>query len=152
MNQQAPDHTTHTPVKVVVPTEEDVIGIERDRLPTPSLWQEGVQVSHRHDASRKGIVRRVEYVTRQFRLVGAARTMWESFDNWIVLVEKSAAEKAKDEAREVLASELALLDADDLAAVEVLCDDPDPTKGLAKLNAMRKLGIIGGSPAAKGKK
>ncbi len=148
MSQQQPDHTTHTPIQVHVPTEDDV-HMERQRLPTPSLWQDGVQVTHKQDRERKGVVRRVEYATRQFRLVGQPRTSWESFDQWDVLVEKSAAEKAKDAAREQLEQELAALDADDLASVEVLCDDPDPSKGLAKFNAMRKLGIIGKKKAGK---
>lgn len=146
--QQAPDHTTHTPIKVVVPTEDDVV-FERPRAHTPSLWQDGVQVTHRKDRERTGVVRRVDHLTRQARLVGQPRTSWESFDDWDVLVEKSAEEKAKDAARERLALEMESLSQDDLAAVEVLCDDPDPEKGLAKLNAMRKLGIIGGT---KGKK
>lgn len=150
MTQHAPDHTTHTPINVIVPKEDDV-GAERERLPTPSLWQDGVMVTHKQDRERKGHVRRVDHMTRQFRLVGQPRTSWESFDNWDVLVEKSEAEKQKDAAREKLQAELAALDADDLASVEVLCDDPDPAKALAKLGAMRKLGIIGGS-AAKAKK
>ncbi len=149
MSQQpTPDHTTHTPIKVSIPTEDDV-HFERARLPTPSLWQEGVQVTHKMDATRTGTVRRVDHLTRQFRLVGMARTQWDSFDDWIVLVEKSVEEKAKDAAREKLVAEMEALDADDLAAVEVLCDDPDPTKALAKLAAMRKLGIIGSKPVVK---
>lgn len=150
MSNQAPNHTTHTPIQVVVPTEDDVL-LERPKMPTPSLWQDGVQVTHKADRERKGVVRRVDWVTRQFRLVGAPRTAWESFDQWDVLVEKSAAEMAKDAARAALAAELETLDADDLAAVEVLCDDPDPAKALTKLNAMRKLGIIGGKPTKAGK-
>lgn len=142
MNIPAPDHTTHTPIKVVIPTEDDLV-LERERLETPSIWQEGVQVTHKQDPDRKGVVRRVEYTTRQFRLVGQPRTSWESFDNWNVLVEKTAAEKAKDAARIELEEELAALDADDLAAVQVLCDDDDATKALAKFNAMKRLGIIG---------
>ena len=144
----APDHTTHQPIKVLVSDEDDVL-LERPRMPTPSLWQDGVQVTHKQDRDRKGVVRRVDWVTNQFRLVGQPRTAWESFDQWDVLVEKSEAEKAKDVARAALAAELEQMDAGDLAAVEVLCDDPDPAKGLAKLAAMRKLGIIGD---AKGKK
>lgn len=152
MNQQTPDHTTHQPIRVMVPTEDDLF-VERPRLPTPSLWQVGVQVTHKADPNRAGTVRAVDYVTNQFRLVGQARTMWESFEHWNVLVEKTPEEKAKDEAREKLRLEMELLDADDLAAVEVLCDDPDPTKALAKLAAMRKLGIIGSKAApAKGGK
>lgn len=146
MSQQQPNHLTHTPIGVVIPTEDDVLA-ERQRLPVPSLWQEGVQVTHKADATRGGVVRRVDHVTNQFRLVGQPRTHWESFENWLPLVEKSAEEKARDEARDKLAAEMALLGADDLAAVEVLCDDPDPGKALVKLNAMRKLGIIGGAAA-----
>lgn len=143
-----PDHTTHTPIQVTVPTEDDVL-LERPRLPTPSLWQDGVRVTHRMDRDRKGIVRRVDWVTNQFRLVGAPRTAWESCEHWDVLVEKSESERAKDAARDALAAEMEALDVDDLAAVEVLCDDPDPVKALAKLSAMRKLGIVGGKKGAK---
>lgn len=139
---QAPDHTTHVPIQVVVPTEDDVL-LERPRAHTPSLWQQGVQVTNKEDQDRKGVVRAVDYVTRQFRLVGEPRTHWESFDNWVVLVEKSPEEKARDAARAELEAELASLDADDLAAVSVLCDDPDAAKALAKFNAMKRLGIIG---------
>lgn len=141
MSNTAPDHTTHQPIKVLVPTEDDII-LERPRMPTPSLWQEGVQVTHKADPARVGTVRRVEYVTRQFRLVGDPRTTWQSFDEWNVLVEKTPEEKAKDAARDALAAELESLDADDLAAVQAFCDDDDPSKALAKLNAMRKLGVI----------
>lgn len=147
MSQQQPNHLTHTPIKVVIPTEDDV-HTERPRLPTPHLFQDGVQVTHKQDVARAGVVRRVDYATRQFRLVGHPRTAWESFDEWNVLVEKSEAEKAKDAAREALQAELAALDPEDLAAVEVFCDDADPSKAMAKFEAMRKLGIIG---KAKGK-
>ncbi len=148
MSQQAPDHTTHVPIQVVIPTEDDIM-LERPRAPTPSLWQEGVQVTNKADPERKGTERHVEYVTRQFRLVGQPRTHWESFENWNVLVEKSPEEKAKDAARVELETELASLDADDLAAVSVLCDDPDAEKALAKFNAMKRLGIIGKKGAKK---
>lgn len=142
MSQHAPDHTTHQPIKVIIPTEDDVL-VQRERLPTPSLWQPGVEVTHRADVTRKGHVRVVDYMTNQFRLVGQARTMWESFDNWIVTVEKTPEEKAKDEARELFVMELEMLDPDQLAAVEALCDDPDPAKALAKFNGLKKLGVIG---------
>lgn len=148
MSNEAPDHTTHQPIKVSIPTDDDLF-VERPRLHTPSLWQAGVQVTHKADPSRAGHVRVVDHMTNQFRLVGQPRTMWESFENWNVLVEKTEAEKAKDEAREMLRLEMESLDADDLAAVEVLCDDPDPTKALAKLSAMRKLGIVGAKKTAK---
>lgn len=146
------NHTTHQPIKVTIPTEDDLL-VERGRLPTPSIWQIGVQVTHKADPSRTGTVRAVEYGTRQFRIVGSARTQWDSFDEWNVLVEKTPAERAKDEARELLAIELDALDADDLAAVQVLCDDDDPAKALAKLAAMRKMGILAAKHVdTKGKK
>lgn len=144
MSNQQPDHTTHVPVHVAIPTEDDVL-VHRDPLPVPSLWQDGVQVTHRADAARVGVVRRVDHMTRQFRLVGAARTSWESFDNWIVTVEKSAAEKEKDAARERFVNELATLHADDNALVELLIDDPDPVRAMSKLTLMKKAGLIGAS-------
>lgn len=146
--QQAPDHTTHQPIRVSIPTDDDV-HFERERLRTPSLWQPGVQVTHRADEKRTGTVRVVDHMTNQFRLVGQGRTQWESFEHWIVLVEKTPEEKAKDEAREMFLLELEALDPDQLLAVEALCDDPDPAKALAKFNGLKKLGVIG---AAKGKK
>lgn len=151
MTQQAPDHTTHQPIKVLIPTEDDVL-VQRERLPTPSLWQVGVQVTHKADQTRTGTVRVVDYVTNQFRLVGSSRTMWESFEHWNVLVEKTPEEKAKDEARELFLLELESLDPDQLLAVEALCDDPDPAKALAKFNGLKKLGVIGGKPVVKGGK
>jgi len=141
MSQQQPDHSTHQPIKVSIPTEDD-LHVERPRMPVPSIWQVGVQVTNKADPNRTGTVRAVDHSTRQFRLVGSARTMWDVFDEWNVLVEKTPAEKAKDEARELLAIELESLDADDLAAVQILCDDEDPAKALAKLGAMRKMGIL----------
>ena len=144
----APDHTTHQPIKVSIPTDDDV-HFERERLRTPSLWQSGVQVTHRADEKRTGTVRVVDYITNQFRLVGQGRTQWESFENWIVLVEKTPEEKAKDDARELLMLELDGLDPEQLLAVEPLIDDPDPAKALAKLNGLRKLGVIKDQPKAK---
>lgn len=148
MSNQAPNHLTHQAIQVVIPTEDDV-HVQRERLPTPHLFQDGVQVWHKQDPERKGVVRRCDHATRQFRLVGQPRTSWECFDDWNVLVEKSEAEKAKDAAREHLEAELAALDADELAAVQVLVDDDDAVKALAKFNAMRRLGMIGKKKAAK---
>lgn len=150
-NIAAPDHTTHQPIKVLVSNEDDVI-VERPRLHTPSLWQEGVQVTHREDATRTGTVRRVDWVTRQFRLVGQGRTIWESFENWIVLVEKTPEEKAKDEARDLLRMEIEALDPDDLQMADAFLDAADPAKALTQLAAFRKKGLIGKAAPAKGGK
>lgn len=140
-----PNHVTHQPVQVVVPSDDDTM-VERGPSHTPSLWQTGVQVTHK--ASRRtGIVRCVDWKTNQFRLVGESRTSWQHCSEWDVLVEPTVAERQKDEAREQLAAEIAELDADMLSLVEVLCDDADPAKALGKLRAMRRAGMLGEAPA-----
>lgn len=136
-----PNHVTHQPVQVVVPSDDDTM-VERGPAHTPSLWQAGVQVTHK--ASRKtGIVRCVDWKTNQFRLVGESRTSWQHCAEWDVLVEPTQAERQKDEAREQLQAEIAELDAEVLPLVEVLCDDADPAKALGKLRAMRRAGMLG---------
>jgi hypothetical protein len=146
-----PNHVTHVPVKVEIPGDDD-FAAERAVFPTPSLWQAGVKVRHRRDANREAIVRHVDYKTNQFRPVGGSRTTWENCMEWDPLVEPSPQEKERVAALEKLQAEMASLGPDDLAAVQVLVDDPDPSKALAKLEAMRRLGIIGKAAASTGKK
>lgn len=145
----APNHATHVPVKVALPADDD-LSVERPRLPTPHLFQEGVVVKSR-DGKREGIVRCVDHLTNQFRLVekmpdgsmkNHPRVSWESFANWIPEVRLSAEEQERRAAREKLLVELATLDKDSLAAVEVFADDADPAKALAKIEALRRLGVI----------
>ena len=136
----APNHETHQPIKVEIPADDDVM-VERGAMPTPSLWQEGVQVTHKA-TRRVGVVRIVDWKTNQFRLVGEPRTLWQACSDWDVLVEPTPQERAKDAARETLLAEIAGLDKDVLPLVEVLCDHDDPEKALAKLRAMQKLGML----------
>lgn len=151
MSQQ-PNHETHVPVKVTIP-DDGAFATERAVLPTPSIWQEGVKVKHR-SLPIENVVRHVDHKTNQFRPVfdrtgqPASRTTWESFADWEPLVEMSQAEKDRQAALAKLQAEMDSLGPDDLAAVQVLVDDPSPEKALAKLEAMRRLGIIG-KPAGK---
>lgn len=140
---QQPNHITHVPVQVDVESllKDDIL-VQRDKIPTPSLWQEGVTVTNRADPTRTGVVRRVDHVTNQFRLVGEPRTSWESFDQWAVLVEKSPEEKRRDADADLLRAEIEALTPDELLAVEALIDDPDPSKALKKLNGLRLLGVM----------
>lgn len=146
MSQQ-PNHETHVPIKVSIP-DDGAFATERAVLPTPSIWQEGVKVKHR-SLPLENIVRSVNYTTCQFRPVydragqPAGRTVWEAFADWEPMVEMSPAEKERRAALAKLQAEMDALGADDLAAVQVLVDDPDAVKALAKLEAMRRLGIIG---------
>ncbi len=140
---QEPNHTTHQPILVQVPTSDDV-HVERPRLPTPSLWQPGVRVTHKTDPTREGVVRVVEYATRQFRLDGHPRVSWESFDNWNPLVEKTAEERAKDEAAEKLREEIKSLSGNDLLVAEAWLEDEDPVRALKKLAALKAAGVIKG--------
>lgn len=68
--------------------------------------------------------------------------MWQSMADWIPQTTLSEAEVLLQETRAKLHQELASLDKGELAAVEVLADDPDPARALAKIEAMRRLGII----------
>lgn len=141
-----PNHVTHVPVRVDLPND-DTFELEREPLPTPSLFQPGVKVVNKK-SGLENIIRHVEYKTNQFRPVfdrlgkPAGRTVWESFEEWSPVVEPSPAEKERLAAASKLEEELAKLSADDLAAVQVLVDDEDATKALAKLEAMRRLGVI----------
>jgi hypothetical protein len=142
-----PNAQTHVPVKVTIPLD-DTMSTERPYMPPPTLWQEGVKVKHKR-TGRENIIRAVDLATQMFRPVfdeygnAANRTHHEQMSEWDVLVELSPAEKERDLARQKLEAELAALPADDLAAVSVLIDDADATKALAKLEAMRRLGIVG---------
>lgn len=148
-----PNHDTHVPIKVAVPADDDWSGAGRPVLPTPSLWQEGVKVVNKI-TGREAVVRKVDHYTNQFRAYypdtgeNDGRSSWQHCKDWTVAVTLSPAEQEKQLAREALQAEIAKLDPEELAAVSVLVDDPDARKALAKLEAMRKLGIIKSAPVA----
>lgn len=141
------DHNTHVSVKGEIPAD-DTFELERAPQPTPHLFQPGVKVTHKA-SGRTNLVRVVDWKTNQFRPVydrfgnTAGRTIWEPFAEWDPVVEPSPAEKERLAAKTKLEEQLATLSVDDLAAVSVLVDDEDATKALAKLEAMKRLGIVG---------
>jgi hypothetical protein len=136
-----PNAQTHVPVRVEIPID-DVATTERAVIPPPSLWQEGVKVRHK-TSGRENIVRAVDHMTCMFRPVydeqgsPAPRTHHEQMSQWDVVVELSPLEKERDLARQKLES------------FQVLVDDPDPAKAMAKLEAMRRMGILGGTKKGK---
>jgi len=151
---QAPSIATHIPLIVSgIPAESAEVIDGRPDAPTPSLWQNGSAVTHKV-TKRKCVVTRIDYVTRQFRGFfpdenrHSDRTGWENMNDWDVEVTLSPAEIERQNARAKLEEEMTKLDPDSFAAVSVLCDDDDPAKALAKLEAMRRLGVIKVSAAA----
>lgn len=163
----APTIETHVPVKVgadEIPEEGNELAVGRPDLPTPSLWQRAVRATHKV-TGRRAIVHRVDWATNMFRAFYpdegdpdpatgrpkgrySERTEWEHCRDWQVEVTFSPRELERQKARAQLEVELSTLDAADLAAVSVLCDDADPAKALAKLEALRRLGVIKASSEA----
>lgn len=158
MNQPptAPTVETHVPITAEMPDESTELAVGRPDLRTPSLWQHSVKVTHKV-TGREAVVARVDYGTNMFRAFYpnegpvidgkpsgrfAERTEWENCRDWRVDVTFSPRELERQQARVQLEQEIAKLDANSLAAVTVLCDDPDPAKALAKLEALRRMGII----------
>ncbi len=163
-NVTNPDHTTHVPVKVAIPSDVDG-GTDREPAPTPHLFQPGVKVTSR-DGTKENIVRCVDWTTCQFRPVYdvvandgkkiAGRTSWESFDRWVPVVELAPEEKKRQAAREELYSALQALDSEDLEFVQAFLTDENPEKALAQLRAFQKRGMVkvpeAEAPKAKEKK
>lgn len=160
----SPNPETHVPVKVHIPTEGNDLAAGRPDIPPPSLWERSVKVVRKIDG-REAIVNRIDLRTMMFRAyypdegafdpetkkpVGrfADRTEWESCKDWTPSVTFSPRELERQAASSLLEEEIAKLDPNEMAAVSVLVDGDDPAKGLAKLEALRRLGIIKGSPAA----
>lgn len=143
----APTIATHVPVVVSLPEEKAEIASFRLDLPTPSLWQHGVKVVRKIDG-KEAVVHRIDWSTNMFRAYYPGedrfgeRTQWEHCRDWNVAVTLSPQEQERQAARELLDAEIARLDAKSLAAVSVLCDDPDPAKALGKLEALRALGVV----------
>lgn len=164
-----PSIETHVPLQVHIPEEPRELAVGRPDIPPPSLWKGSVKVrtahTHRWGAGKEAVVVRVDHSTNMFRAfypdegpiddttgkpVGrfAERTEWEHCRDWTVEVTFSPKELERQAARMKLESEIALLDKTSLAAVSILCDDADPVKALAKLEALRQLGIVKASSEA----
>jgi len=159
-----PTLDTHEPVKVHIPPENNELISGRPDLPTPSLWQKSVKVVHKLSGI-EAVVVTVDYATMMFRAYYpdqgdideetgkpkgrfADRTEWEHCREWNVAVTYTPRELERQKARAALDAEIARLDPRELAAVAVLCDDPDPAKALGKLEALRALGVVRVSSAA----
>lgn len=154
-----PSIETHIPLTVAeLPNEPAELAADRPDAPTPSLWQRSVKVKHKV-TGKPAIVHKVDHGTMMFRAyypdelnkdggIGrfAERTEWEHCRDWDVEVTFSPRELERQAARAQLEAEISRLDAKELALVSVLCDDPDATKALAKLEAMRSAGLIKGAP------
>ncbi len=151
---QAPSIDTHVPLLAELPKENNDSLVGRADIPPPSLWQHSVRCTHKV-TKKPAIVVRVDWGTNMFRAYYptergpdgstgrySERTEWEHCRDWDVEVTYSPAELERQAARKVLEAEIAQLDADDLAAVAVFCDDPDPAKNLGKLRALQRMGAI----------
>jgi hypothetical protein len=159
MNQ--PSIQTHIPmIASTLPEEPKELAEGRPDFPTPSLWQERVQVVHKR-TNRRAVVVRIDRGTNQFRAfypdegeVGAdgkpvgvysTRTDWQNFADWDVQVTFSPKELERQAALAKLENELDAInkvDPEAFAWIQVLIDDGDPKKALAKLEAMRRGGFI----------
>jgi hypothetical protein len=157
MSTHNPTIETHVPVTVDIPEEATDLLVGRPDIPPPSLWQHAVEVTHR-TSGKRAVVARMDWSTNMFRAYYpdegerdatgrpagrfAERSEWEHCREWKPSVTLSPKELARQAAREQLEKEIAKLDARGLAAVSVLCDDPEPAKALAKLEALRHLGVV----------
>lgn len=156
-----PSIATHIPVTVdELPEEEADLASNRPDEPTPSLWQRSVKVRHKA-TGKPAIVHRVDWATNMFRAYYpdetssdgkqgrfAERTEWEHCRDWDVEVTFSPRELERQAASKRLHEEIAKLDEASMAAVAVLVDGDEPAKALAKIEALRKLGVIKASAEA----
>ncbi len=162
MNNPLPNISTHVPLVANLPKEGTDLAVGRPDLPTPSLWQEAVQVSHKV-TKKVAVVARIDWGTNMFRaffpdegeIVNgkpagrfSERTEWEQCHNWDVAVTFSPRELERQAALSLLSDEMSKLDPAESAAVMVLVDGDDPVKGLAKLEALRRLGVVKMSASA----
>lgn len=144
-----PNAQTHIAEVTTIPLGDGEWTEGRAPLEAPTLWKSGVKVIHKL-TGREAVIFRMDLGTMQFRAYYPdenrldARTEWQHAINWNVKVTLHPDELARRKAREELDQAIASLDADELAAVEALVDGDDPTKGLAKIQALRKLGVIKG--------
>jgi hypothetical protein len=151
----APSVETHIPEKGELPKEEERLIADRPDAPTPSLWQRAVKVRHRVTGEPAMVVN-PQWATCQFRayytdrldpITGVKgtygnRTQFESFDRWEVETTFSPLELERQAAAASLAEEIASMTEQERALVSVWCDDPDPNKNVAKLQALRVAGMI----------
>lgn len=152
-----PSIATHVPVTVeALPDEDPTLASDRPDEPTPSLWQRSVKVRHKA-TGKPAIVHRVDWATGMFRAFYpdegpngrfAERTEWEHCRDWDVEVTFSPKELERQAAARQLQEEIAKLDETSMAAVAVLVDGDDPAKALAKIEALRKLGVVKASAEA----
>ncbi len=164
MNNPLPNISTHVPLTANLPKESNDLSVGRPDLPTPSLWQEAVQCTHKV-TKKVAVVARVDWGTNMFRAFYpdegeidpttskpkgrfSERTEWEQCNAWDVAVTFSPRELERQKALTLLEDEMGRLDPTESAAVMVLVDGDDPVRGLAKLEALRRLGVIKMSPAA----
>lgn len=156
---QHPNIETHIPLTVDnMPSEAAELAVGRPDLPVPSLWQKAVSVTRKVDG-RRAVVATVDHAMNMFRAYFpdegdidpdtgkpkgrfSSRTDWEQCARWDVDVTFSPKELARQAAKAKLDAEVAKLDAKSLAHVMILCDDNDPAKALAKLEALREMGVI----------
>lgn len=160
-----PTLETHVPLKgEITVSESNELTSGRPDLPVPTIWQQSVQVKHRM-TGENALIWRFDHRTNMFRAYYTERgetdpatgkpagkfsdrTEWEMCADWIPQVTLAPRELERRAARVKLDEEICKLDSKELAAVTVLLDGDDPVKGLAKLNALRSLGMIKGSPEA----
>lgn len=155
MTQYAvPSIDTHIPVVGQMPEEPKDQVSGRPDLPTPSLWQKQVKLTHRV-TGKPAIVVRIDHAMMMFRAyyptdtnadggLGrfAERTEWEHCRDWEVETTFSPAELERQAARKLLEEQISLLDPTQVALAKVLCDDADPNKALAKLRMLIQAGLV----------
>lgn len=155
MSNAIPNIETHVPVTSELPPEGQELAVGRPDIPPPSLWQQSVKVVHKL-TGQVAVVVRVDWNTNMFRAYYpdeidpntgkpgrfSDRTEWQHCKSWDVAVTYSPRELERQAARKLLVEKTARLDAKSLAAVSVLCDDADPAKSLAKLEALVALGVV----------
>lgn len=151
----APSAETHIPEKGDLPDEPERLIADRPDAPTPSLWQRSVKVKHKL-TGEPALVQRIDWGVGLFRAyyterldpesgkkgVFATRTQWESCSNWDVETTFAPHEIERQVAAAALAAEYDSLSDQERALVLAFCDDPDPNRNVAKLQALRAAGLI----------
>lgn len=144
---QNPNLDTHVAELGELPENDHGQLVGRPDLPVPSLWQERVKLKHKRNGTIATIFR-VDHSTCMFRPYFpdekrlATRTEWENFKDWEIQVTYSPTELARQAAAQVLEDEIAKLDARSIGLARVLCDDPDPSKALAKMQLLVQSGML----------
>jgi hypothetical protein len=149
-----PSIDTHVALTEEIPKEnlDQISG--RPDMPTPSLWQKQVKLTHRV-TGKPCIVVRVDHAMMMFRgyypternadgALGrfAERTEWEHCRDWEIETTFSPAELERQAAKRLLEEQIEKLDATQIALAKVLCDDADPNKALAKLRMLIQAGLV----------